>query len=101
MTTIADLNRSLNRALSDIGQVKASIRQLGDRVDNRPGGTGTVTATPATTVHGSLSGLGIGDDHPQYVHISNARTITATMSMAMTCHQPTGLDTHLNSYRTS
>lgn len=81
MTTIADLNRSLNRALSDIGQVKAAIRQLGDRVDNKPTGTGTTTITSGTTIHGSLTGLGL-DDHMNLVHISNARTITAQHDFA-------------------
>lgn len=77
MTTIPALQKSIARLYSDLAEAKASIRELTARVDNKPGTSGLAgTAAAPTTIHGSLAGLGL-DDHPQYMHISNVRTVSA------------------------
>lgn len=43
---------------------------------------GTSWLSSGVTAHSALTGLTTGDDHTQYVHITNARTITAVHTFA-------------------
>lgn len=77
VTTFAQTEAQIKRLDGRFNNIVTELRLLRERINSISGPTGNIISTGSgVSVHAALAGLG-SDDHAQYVHISNARTISA------------------------